>query len=332
MRVRCRPPARLRLVLSLVVALASGCDDESRSKPRPSPLASDACLVLASTRCAAFAHCADAFPLERRFRSREVCVERLALECAVFERAPGTAIDAAWTSACAAAHRSVSCDVLLHADVIPGCEPPRGTLADGAPCVVDAQCAGGRCGFDAGGTCGSCGSPGGLGASCATIPCATGFACNEHVVCAVPALEGEPCGRSVPCAKGTSCVGASHVAMGVCVADARTPGATCDPAYATGGGCDEALGLGCDPVSSTCVVVTVREPIEACNLGDPTVICGEGSECLGTATGTACAVVPSEGDACDRYGVPCLEPSVCRVAAGSVQGVCLLPDDSLDCP
>jgi hypothetical protein len=128
--------------------------------------------------------------------------------CTNQSAAPGSGLTPAFIGGCADALAKVSgC-----ADVedLAACNTPTGTLADGAPCGGDSQCASSRCGEgssssgDGGATdagskpayCGVCTPTAKEGAACtASLDCASGLACIEDV-----------CRKRSNVAEGATCV------------------------------------------------------------------------------------------------------------------------------
>jgi hypothetical protein len=250
---------------------------------------------------------------------------------------------------CSDAFASVSCKDSLRFV----CEPPNGTLADGAGCLEDVQCATGRCELKSNEACGTCAPTLPVGASCAgDVECAEGAACasvdgSETDVCTTTATvgAGEKCDYSARrCAAGLECTdgecavrvaaGGSCRREGECEGElACSDEGQCVVAPAAGQPCAQsrcAQGHGCDIEANTCKAIVVVGLGDACDLVRQ---CGAGS-CEGlsftsssddpgrtTVTPGKCMAFLAPGAACGEG----IEGSCARLAR-CVDGTCVESD------
>jgi hypothetical protein len=232
-------------VVLFCALLCSGCDS--------SVSAEQACLDLASARCAAFSSCSP-HTLAMMFGDAATCRSREHDACRARLVAPGSSATPTFEEGCALATVRESCADFFTNRPPLACIAPPGGLSGGAACVDDAQCAGGTCNLDSSTSLGTCGVPAGSGEPCSQRSCAHGLLCQGAMpVCVQPQPNGAACSDGLPCAIGGSCVGAMPSQMGTCEPAVTQAGATCDPLQATGPGCSLDLDLTCDPSSNTCV-------------------------------------------------------------------------------
>ena len=155
--------------------------------------------------------------------------------------------------------------------------------------------------------------------------------------CITEGAAGVSCTRSMPCAAGLSCVGATNgmnPMPGTCMAAANTAGATCDPNARTAPGCDRSIGLFCNATSKTCTAVTYAANGAACGVGsDGNLIDCTAGDCYGSVIGGpmptmgTCKADAPDGAACDTANGPgCVSPARCATSAGSTAGTCTLSD------
>lgn len=167
------------------------------------------------------------------------------------------------------------------------CALPRGTLADGAACLRDGDCRGGRCApgdrsshDDA---CGRCVTRE-IGATCASSPdCPAPLGCVDGI-CAEVRLAGEPCRADAGCRSGLC-------RRGACVR-AGDEGAACNEDAPC------ALGKGLTCKDGRCAAFYIASAGEACS-ASLTVTPGEFG-CAGGASckDGVCAAAARIGDAC----------------------------------
>ncbi len=239
--------------------------------------------------------------------AREAFHVRYVNECAGGFALKGTSITPSEVAKCAAALSAASCGTPPGA--LPACASVAGTtpgtLAEKAPCIIDAQCASGYCGpplstvtdF----TCGVCRPTLKVGDSC-------------------PGPAG-PCPRAAPCTLDTS--------------PQSTGGSTCKPfPYVNGTEISQPLpavdedcrstlvcaaGLGCDQGSFTCVPLTGAGPGEVCtsSAGGPVAcLVGDCPEPRVDALNApvVCPGVVEDGEPCVATDATktCRPPALCK--------------------
>lgn len=189
---------------------------------------------------------------------------------------------------------------------IPECDFT-GTLGEGAPCAVSAQCASGSCFYETRADqtvpdCGVCKAKVNEGESCAANVCANGLNCSASQVCIRPG------GANAACADDLNCEGVLGCADGRCTPPIAKDG-VCTASSAP---CDSSLYCRPDEGSTTtghCVEIGTADVGGACGVSDSLVFCAAGScqltdEQAGTGT---CLANPKEGEACtlDENSPPC---------------------------
>jgi hypothetical protein len=291
------------------------------------PSASKACADMASVRCNKVDSCG-ANAIAVRFGDLATCQAREIESCTNALAAPGTSATPTSTESCADAYASVSCTDYLNNTLPPVCQPMPGGLAPGQPCAFPSQCQSRFCGIDKNAACGVCAPLPALGGSCAHLTsCGPGLKCVDGgVTCAEETTStGDPCDKDDPCGAGFSCDGAkaSTGVAGTCQPAVTSPGAPCDPKRQTAPGCDANLALACDPISLTCVAVTLAAPGAPCD--NSLIVCGSGASCsipAGATSGT-CLSALADGVACDPTSdTACLNPARCVVSGAAATGVC----------
>ncbi|MEJ7727696.1 MAG: hypothetical protein WKG00_00610 [Polyangiaceae bacterium] len=193
---------------------------------------------------------------------------------------------------------------------VPECFIP-GQRADGAVCLADEQCSGGKC-LVAGATdstppgCGVCSTVVGPAMGCGNgTGCQAGLRCAGGLCTALGAVD-DACGNS------------SH-----CFADLRCAGEQCAPRIAEGQPCQAAAGDDSCVQTSVCVSgvcsdwATAMEG-EECGKGFITpTLCAPGLYCGGSVIGT-CAAQAAEGEPCPGQnvvtGAACTYPAQCFAA------------------
>jgi len=239
--------------------------------------------------------------------------------CAAQLTEAGRTATAAHLTACAQAHQAAPCGTLTTLDACRIDSLP-GTLAVGAGCFDDAQCASLYCAIDSAAdvSCGHCTNRLADGAACdhASDRCAIGDACDpqtskcEKATPAAPLGAGEGCVVSVQCQPDLGCIANK-----------------CAPRIAEGGACpngDECKQeLGCDVTTSKCTKRSVAKPGEACDVS--VVLCETGNCASGSDGKGTCPKVIADGAACAAGDAAqtCLELSVC------IDGKCAPLDPSI---
>ena len=303
-----------------------------------------ACGDLATTRCAKRASCtaignAAGTGILREFGDSTTCVTRETLACMQGLSAKSTGNSPDEVESCIPTYSALSCADFLSNNITAPCVAT-GTLADGSACVFNGQCKSTYCINASHTTCGVCGSAPAVGADCSTSACARGVDCITQqstvtpapMVCTAPAASGAMCDRNHPCAFGGSCVGATKMVMGVCMAAVATVGGACDPNQQMSASCERAQGLFCNAMSKTCTVMTYGHDGDVCGVGsDGNFVDCLAGDCVGFVGGAnptpgQCKAKVTEGSACDtQLGPFCLTPSKCVTTNGTA-GTCALPD------
>ncbi len=303
--------------------MLAGCGDASRDErsvsaapvPRrpnedlPHIRSLDAsCADLAAARCADFVLCAS-YVDRAHFADESMCVAQVARAC--IESGNLAGVDGAGERAdeCARALRALDCndrrdpDAQHRACSVAG-KPPRGTLADGSPCVDDAQCAGGACLHEPTKRCGACVATPAIESRCATSSdCGPAELTCMGGVC-VPRREvSEQCTRDDDCRVGLSCI------YGQCAIGSMTEGEVCIPGS---NACDPREALRCIGEEWTrCVRYEVLSIGASC-VGDAMglpVICG-GVDTYCRASDFRCVQRTPPGGAC-THDVECGEGAAC---------------------
>jgi len=312
----------VRRLAFILVATLAGCgveqpDERSVSAPpvyrvppevlRSTRSVDASCGDFAAARCADFVLCASLAD-RARFADESECVAHVARGCIENANLLGVIGGAERADDCARALRALDChdrrdpDTQLRACTRPG-EPPRGALADDAPCVNDAQCAGGACVHD-GERCGRCATAPTLGAKCAkTSDCgATDLICTSGA-CAARRSVDAACDEDAECRVGLSCI------MGRCAIGTMREGEVC---IAGTNACDPRDALRCLGEEWTrCVRYEVLELGASCadaSLGLP-VLCG-GVDTYCSTRDWRCVRRLPLGAACNG-DVDCVEGAAC---------------------
>lgn len=257
-------------------------------------------------------------------------VSRFSIVCNDAITAPGSGITSAYLDGCVAAlAKNPACT-----SAVPECADPAGTLAIGAACGSDDQCASTHCaintviaGADGGGTtsenCGTCGTTVADGAACASgdtcvagDSCtngkcsaettsgggtgALGSSCQEDSDCATPNRCDFTQGVcAAPGAAGSSCFTAADCVSGLIC----NGGEQCEAPVASGGACtggDCASGLGCDSTSHKCTSITFAAQGAPCDRD--AILCDRGTCNIGSSGGANAGICPTilaDGAACD---------------------------------
>ncbi len=298
--------------LALVIV---GCSSSSSVTPAGGngSSATTAAQAVAQALCDRTQACAPAL-LQGLYGDVGTCVTRVTATFAPGLSAKGSAVTATELNACAAALPAASCGDLLSNRLPDACTPPAGTLADGAACGVDAQCATKHCKLAAGKTCGTCAARAEVAGTCvAATDCAAGLTCVNGV-CAKAGTSGSACSATAPCRPDFVCRG------GACAAPV-TAGTAC----ADGEGCDELHGVVCSVVSKKCVTVTYGATNAACGLVPSGLeLCAGSGFCKGAKAPSyqgTCIAAAEDGAACDLTNGP-----YCGAGATCVDGKCALVD------
>ena len=289
-------------------AVASGCDH-------------------AAALCAKLGECAP-FLLKAAYGDATTCADRLSQACTAQSVSSGSGMTEANILACEAGLATAQCKDVF-ANNVPACTF-HGTLADGATCGDNSQCASGFCSHSTN-LCGVCAGKGAAGAPCASgsnDECQTGLVCSSGKICAQPAVVGGACDDTTqPCLTGSFCTSAKTCAL---TAEA---GKACPGAYLNIG--DGTLCFGKDsptsPQTSTQIgTATAGQPCGlAPSTGSPPTLCAPGSvaACTLVSGGIQLFGIPTKGicTAPIQDGFTCTSTDICQPGAQCIAGTCQIP-------
>lgn len=290
----------------------------------PGSLEEDYCRPLAAFLCGRAVSCGCGAMLPGGQLDGAACTDAYTAKC-LAAYAPIEAAIAAGSASILAAEAH-ACVAMLESTT-PGCEGPRGAVAQGLcpawfssaaalgePCDLP-FCAGGS------GTCagGSCVARTAEGGSCASTPCARGLLCDSGT-CRAPALAGAACQDDAFCAPPLRCVAGSCRALALagqaCAADeACALGLVC-----AGSVCATRPGTTCGDHEPCGHLASCAAPRRCVPRGLPGAPCQGDDGCADgltcdTAAGT-CAVAPGSGEPCAN-GTRCAAGLACDVTAST---------------
>jgi len=283
-------------------------DEAPRKKRRPER---DECPRYADEYCARQKIC-DSRTQEYFYGDEERCREAVRRYCDLELHAPAGGDTRASIAQCADGLAKVACNDWLVGTLGDACYPP-GSLENGAPCGLRAQCASYLCkktDFDA---CGTCRPLPGEGDACPDGQCKRGFVCDGYSRCRSLQPERGPCIDDRSCEAGLACTPG-----GTCWKAAKT-GEECDASWSAGSGCDLRAGDAC--IAGVCK----KSP-----RGAQDAPCKKRGDCAGgycDPTTSKCVRLKSIGERCDasiKFGGVCLYPGECISRDG--EGVCEMPD------
>jgi len=238
-----------------------------------------------------------------------------------------TAYDGKAVADCLAALRNQSCSITVELSTSAPAACGRavvGTLATGAACYTDEECASGTCTTSVctTTTCcmGSCAAPNppvAIGADCSspTAVCADGSFCQTAAgggaTCVAKFAAGQPCTALTDCATGT-----------LCVNDPTTGASICGKLPAHGASC--LASQFCDASTDYCNLATgVCTSRVAAGGARPT-----GAECVAA---TFCDATTSTCKALGMTGAACTSAGEC-FSNDCVGSVCVVPPPATTCP
>ncbi len=290
----------------------------------------------AEAACAAYRKANNA----RDARCRSGSVEDPAFDqfCARLVAAPGSGLSAASFQSCADKLAAIPCDQTTREVAECDFNNTKGSLADGAACASDFQCASGECrGGDVEDDdlqCGTCAPRGAVGAACGSgLPsCATGTTCRitsggSTGTCQALATEGQTCddlngpscGTQLQCDNATKkCTRypkAGAPCEGICAGSLRCIAKTCQLGAEAGAACPTgsecSSGLSCNTTTRLCEP-TARIPLGgACGNGQ-VGSCEPSADC----SNNVCTARLAPGAACGPKGTECVAYYTC------LNGVC----------
>jgi hypothetical protein len=303
------------LAATLLVLACSSSQDSG-------PTTDTACSSFAATLCATTQMC-NAAAVTIAFGSVDDCKARLVASCTAAASAPSTGITPAKIQSCADAEKSLACSEYYKTGISTVCQPITGSLANGSPCLDDAQCQTSFCTKAANTLCGTCAAPPAAGAPCANGKCPNGLRCNASDVCAAAATSGQKCTGSADCEGDLTCN------VGLCGKPAQN-GEACSLQGDTAAACDPLAALWCNTVSKKCEPYKIAAAGAACGLDTTTgglTTCDATAYCqvvdAKTFKGTCVARTP-DGAACkmDALG----GGASCQALAVCDNGVCRVPE------
>ncbi len=314
---------RTRAILPVLAFVVVGCSgstgsiggSDSGAAVTPDQAATD----VANAYCDRAQACAPAY-VTISFGDVGTCATRLKATLLPGIGAMGSTETPAQYEACAAVVPNATCDDLLTRSLPAPCQPIPGTLATGAACAVDGQCASTHCGLPANAACGTCVALGNAGATCNTdSDCQDGMTCQSSA-CVAYGAENATCDTTHPCRPDLGCK------SGACTMPSAV-GTACQ----SGAECDNLHGVFCNPVSMMCENVSFAGPNAPCGLvSNQLVVCtGPGSLCNGETAPSytgSCVPYAEDGAACDATKGP-----LCNAGAVCANGRCAVPDPA-QCP
>jgi hypothetical protein len=333
----------------LVLVVSAGCTNEEDLGSRnggPGGNASPAELVAA---CAKFR---TAFTVDRKAKCLDVDEVGDGFDefCARLLSAPGTKTDVNQVTTCAEKLSAIPCD--QSDQDIPECvaafQEAKGTLPDGSPCVLGAQCASGSCsggGLDPDDfSCGTCRPPAQVGEPCDPDRCTSDATCvstnGSAGTCEALVNDGESCAEKYYCRRESSCDQTTKTctrdpgeggACGTgglstnCAASLNCIDNVCSMPRVAGEACSETdncvRGLFCDSATKVCTEKTVISVGDPCTSPE-TEKCEEGAYC----ERGKCTRFLAPGASCVKGGIACtvyhycgpsstcvpIDPAVCK--------------------
>jgi hypothetical protein len=280
----------------------------------PDVVSVDFCAGYAVRFCERLLICSRPY-LNGVYGGMQPCQERLELQCRLEALLPGTGLDATTGAACGQAMMAAACEDLL-GNTIPACQL-KGTLAKGAACGSNAQCASGFCRMPETAFCGKCDTPGAADATCdSDDACEFPLVCSKAGRCAKGGIEGELCNETQPCKPGplfcgfdNTCKRPSPEGM-ACNRSAPAPLQPCE------------IGFVCRPsANGLCRGIRLVDAGQTCGISGSNVVLCSGS---GSCVNQVCKPPGKDGESCtaapmgDSGG--CLPPALC------LEGLCKLPD------
>ena len=258
-----------------------------------------ACTEYGSAYCTRLESCI-VTSIGQRYGDVATCKERVALGCTTRLGLSGSVRKPADVRTCAKAISAGTCNS-LRGDLIPNeCMPIKGTLATGATCLDDSQCASAYCDGSSALCGGHCKDARREGEACD----AAGVICGRALVC----IDGK-CARPLALAVDDFCTGPDSCNAGLaCQADrCQKPaalGEACDATWATAPACNLDAGLLC--LSGKCVKLVLNPPGSACD----DTFSGPNQCSKSTCVSGSCRGYVADGGDCSGK-LECLSPFKC---------------------
>jgi hypothetical protein len=251
------------------------------------------CNNFADAFCSRLQTCSS-FVMSVLYGDIATCRQRWVLSCLPNYNGRGTSASATKTNGCAQTLPALACDKFLLGDFGTTCTPSPGTLAQGAACGDDAQCASTFCARAPTSICGTCQPVTQPGSPCVQSSCSV----STNTICPAGATT---CVRPKAGMVGDPCVGQEE--------------------------CDVGHQVGCNTATSKqCIALTLSSGTCGANsILNPTsvAVCGAGGTCTLPYMGT-CTPFAADGQNCmtGDTGAHCMQPAKC------VGGRCVVPDPS----
>lgn len=272
---------------------------EGPNPSHPGQEVQKACYALARGRCTKLSSCMSPAAFEIEHGTVASCLSRFTRRC-LFELAPKeSTITIPEIAKCDKALSAAACPDVRR-DRVTGCEPKAGTLADGRPCLFDAQCATRFCLRDANEPlgCGRCQPIPKEGAACTT---ATAIGCGRELTC-IDNKCAKRRGKGQPCASVNDCT-SELVCLGGTCADPKKAGDACE----NNASCASDEPMYCDGETKACKVYDRAEIGEECGPGAPTKKCRADASC----EANRCLALLREGVCMESGGARCDLPTKC---------------------
>jgi len=271
----------------------TGGGGDASTRPDATAEEVQSCNAFADAFCNRLQTCSS-FVMSVLYGDVATCRQRWVLSCLPNYNVRGTSATAAKTNSCAQTLPALACDKFLLGDFGTTCTPAAGTLAQGAACGDDAQCASTFCARSATSVCGTCQPVTNPGDPCVQGSCSvsTNTICPAGTTTCVKPKAGQV---------GDPCVGQEE--------------------------CDVGHQVGCNTATSKqCIALTLTASGGTCGANsilNPTsvAVCGAGGTCS-LPFGGMCTPFAADGQTCSTTdtGAHCVQPAKC------VGGRCVVPD------
>ena len=185
-----RTPSSLAAALGVVAAIVacSGSDDGGAGT-RSDAVTQQTIEAVASVICDKIEECTSPIAMRTVFGGSATCKKRQAQQLELEVRSAGYLGTEAQAQACKNGLAAAPCQDIFAGIPVKECQVP-GSLADGASCTGDGQCASRSCFVADNATCGSCGKREAEGGDCTNAKCEAGLECDSRKKCVKPGGEG----------------------------------------------------------------------------------------------------------------------------------------------